>query len=640
MLQTIRERAKGWVAWAIVILISIPFALWGVQSYLGTGSAPVAATVNGVEITERELDQRFQRARMQLRERLGASYDPEMFDDKVLRQQVLDQTIRESLLIETSQAMGLRASDQEVKIQILGNQAFLKEGRFDRATYERMLELQGLSPAGYEDQLRRRLVGTQLVRAVLASELVTDAELNAFVKLSRQKRELSFIRVPTAGFQTDEPIPDTEITAYYEKNLDRFGVPEQVKVNYLVLDSESIGSAAGPSDDDLRALYDEEIDRFKTPERRQARHILLTVDAGADDAAAELVRAELEAVKARIIAGEDFAAVAKEVSKDPGSAAQGGDLGMFEQGLMDPAFDEAAFSLPQGELSEPVRSRFGYHLIRVDAVEAVQIKPFDEVKAELLAEVAKQQTDALFFEWAERLSNIVYETPDSLGPAAEELGLELQTSDWVPRTGGEGLLAHPKITAAAFSDDVLKEGNNSELIEPERDVLRAVVLRVEEHREETTKPLDEVRDEIIAELRKQSAKDAALAAAEAMVEQLAAGAELDGLIGDYPLEKPGLVERRARNVVPEVLEAAFKLPRQAGQQRQVSAVSLADGDAAVVIVDAIEIGSLSSMDEAARDRERATLERQIGRLYYDQMLSDIEARANIKRRAVADEEEG
>ncbi len=641
MLQTIRERAQGWIAWAIVILISIPFALWGVQSYVGTGSEPVAATVNGVDITERELDQRFQRARAQLRERLGAAYDPEMFDDKTLRRQVLDQTIRENLLTATSHAMGLRASDQEVKLQILSNQAFMQDGRFDKGTYERMLELQGMSPAMYENQLRQRLVGTQLVRAVLASELVTDAELDAFIKLSRQKRDLSYVRILMSDAQSDEPIPDAEISAYYGENLDRFAIPEQVKISYLVLNAESIGSAAGPSKDDLRALYEEEIDRYKQSERRHVRHILLTLDADADDAAAEQVRAEIEAVRERLVVGEEFAAVAKEVSKDPGSAAQGGDLGTFERGLMVAAFDEAAFSLEVGQLSDPVRSSFGYHLILVDAVEAADTKPFDEVKAELLAEAGKQQTDALFYEWAERLSNVVYETPDSLEPAAEELGLEIQTSEWVPRTGGEGLLSHPKLTAAAFSDDVLKQGNNSELIEPEREVLQAVVLRVLEHREAATKPLDEVRDEIIGVLREQKAKDVSLKAAEAMVEQLRAGASIDELIGDYKLEKLGLIGRNARvGGVPEVVESAFTRPRMADEQRQFSSVSLANGDAAVVIVDGIEIGSVKEMDEASRERERTNLSRQVGRLYYDQMLSDMEARASIKRRAVRSDEEG
>ena len=639
MLQIIRERAQGWIAWAIVILISIPFALWGVQSYIGTGSEPIAATVNGVDITVRELDQRFQRARTQLRQRMGAAYDPEMFDDKALRQQVLDQTIRENLLVETTHAMGLRASDQEVKMQILSNQAFMQDGRFDKGTYERMLELQGMSPAQYETELRQRLVGTQLARAVMASELVTDAELDAFVKLSRQKRDISFVRVPMADSQSDEPLPDEEISAYYEENLDRFEVPEQVKVNYLVLDSESIGSASGPSEDELRVLYEEEIDRFKQPERRHVRHILLTVDANADDAAVEQVRAELEVVKDRIIAGEAFEEVAKEVSRDPGSAAQGGDLGTFEPGLMDPAFDEAAFSLEPGQLSEPVRSRCGYHLIRVEEVEAAKIKPFDEVKAELHAEASKQHTDALFYEWAERLSNVVYETPDSLEPAAEELGLQLQTSDWIPRTGGAGLLSHPKLTAAAFSDDVLQQGNNSELIEPERDELQAVVLRVVEHREASTKPLDEVRDEIIGVLREQKAKDGALTAAGAMVEQLRAGRSLEELIGDYKLEQLGLIGRSAQKGAPEVVEAAFKLPRTADEQRQFSSVSLANGDAAVVILDGIEIGSIKDMDEASRERERLNLSRQIGRHYYDQMLSDIEARANIKRRAVGGSDE-
>ncbi len=218
MLQTIRERAQGWIAWVIVILISIPFALWGIQSYLGVGSEPVVATVNGVEITERELDYRFQNTRARLREQLGTSYRPELFDDKKMRSQVLDQMIRDNLLQQTSQELGLRASDQELRSAILGNPAFQKDGGFDNATYERMLELQGMGPIQYEDSLRQRIVGTQLSRAIVATELVLDSELQESIRLGRQQRRVSYVRVPKSGFQSDEPISDEEVTAYYDSN--------------------------------------------------------------------------------------------------------------------------------------------------------------------------------------------------------------------------------------------------------------------------------------------------------------------------------------------------------------------------------------------------------------------------------------
>ncbi|MCG6863594.1 MAG: SurA N-terminal domain-containing protein [Chromatiaceae bacterium] len=631
MLQTIRERAQGWIAWVIVILISVPFALWGIQSYLGVGAEPVVASVNGTEITQRELDERYRSFRSRLREQLGSAYRPELFDDKKMRSEVLDQMIRDRLLLQASESLGLHASKRELRAAILSNPAFQKNGSFDNATYEYMLEMQGMTPVQFEDSMRRRILTTQLMRAILATEILSDKELEEGVRLDRQQRRLSFVRVPKSAFLTDEPIADEEIATYYESNESQFQIPERVKVQYLVLDAETMAPAEIPGDEELRERYQEDLSRFAQPERRRVRHILVALDAAADEAAEDEAKAKIEEIRARIAAGEDFAALAKELSQDPGSADQGGDLGLIEQGLMDPAFDKVAFALDANQISEAVRSRFGYHLIEVTEIEPARTKPFEEVKDQLIADLQQRDSEGQFFDWAERLATLSYESPDSLEPAAEALGLELQTSDWIDRSGGEGILAHPQVIAAAFSDEVLVEGNNSDLIEPEHDKLQAIVLRVVEHEEATTRPLDEVRDEIVTVLREKRAADAALAKAAELADALKAGEDLSVATGDLKVEDLGLVARDAAQVPVAIRDFAFALKRPAPGGSSYGSLSLPDGDGAAVILSEVLDGSLEQLDKATRDEIRKNLAQGIGRAYYDDLLADLESRADIER---------
>jgi peptidyl-prolyl cis-trans isomerase D len=631
MLSTIRERAQGWIAWAIVILISIPFALWGIQSYLGVGAEPIAIKVNGIEITQRELDTRYQQVRMRLREQLGAAWRPELFDEKTMRQQVLDQMVEEALLLQVSRDMGLRASDAELRAAILANPTFQDAGRFSRSTYERMVELQGMSPPQYEEALRQRIVGTQLERAVIGSEVLTERELAEAVRLQGQEREVSYVRVAREDFESEEPIPEDMLRTYYQENPEQFRTAERVKLRYLVLDASIIGEAQGVDEETLRETYEADIDRFRAPERRTVRHILVQVPAAADAAVAEDAKERAAEIRQRILAGEGFADVAREVSEDPGSAPQGGELGTMEPGLMDPAFDQAAFALPEGRVSEPVRSAFGYHLIEVTDIEEAAVKPFAEVRDELAEEAGRRGAEALYFDWAERLANLTYEAPDSLEPAAEALGLEIQESGWLERSGGEGIFANPRVMAAAFSDEVLRQGLNSEIIEPEHNVLQAVVLRVGEHEEASVRPFDDVRDQIASTLREQRAAEAAAEAASAMVERLRGGASLAEAAGDRPVVEAGMIGREASAVPPAVRSLAFTLPRPGDGGASFGSASLAGGDAAVVAVSAVEDGSLKGLEDPAQERARREIAQTIGSAYFDGLVEDLKVRAKIER---------
>lgn len=636
MLQTIRDHAQGWIAWAIVLLISVPFALWGIESYLGFSGEPVAASVNGTEIPARDLDKRVQQARIELRERLGPAYDPAAFDDKQLRAEVLDDMIRDALLLDVSRHLGLRVADQEIQAQILAEPAFQRDGKFDHDAYARLLQLQGMSPAMFEAQLRQQMTGTQLARAVVASEFTTSAEWRQYRRLSEQKRAVSFARFPVAT-DAATPIDESAIKTYYDADTARFQTPEQVKVDYILLDSADLATTAAISDEELRKSYDADSARFAQPERRKISHILLTVPSDADQATADKVRDELASIRARIVAGESFAELAKTLSKDPGSAAKGGSLGVVERGVMDPAFEQAAFALASGQLSEPVRTPFGFHLLEVDEIIPAQVKPFDEVRDQIRTELAKQRADASFYELSERLSTIVYESPDSLEPAAEQLGLTIRHSDWIGRTGGEGVLGQPKVVAAAFSDEVLVQGHNSDMIEPERDRLQALVLRVVDHQPAATRPLIEVHDQIADELRKEQARVAATETAKAVADKLRQGSDWVATLGTTKPEEPGLIDRHSASVPAPVREAAFRLPHPAGDAPSIGTTVLDDGTAVVLRVTRVQDGEADRAGTAAPE-ESSMLSQFMGRQIYSAMLNDMASRAEIERKQVRAEE--
>jgi len=625
----------------IVIFISIPFALWGIQSYLGVGSELVIATINGADLTEREFDDHYREFKARLRDRLGTAYRLELFDDNLMRNQVLDQMIQDRLLMQSAEDLGLRASDRELRGSILSDPAFQKDGHFDNATYEHMLELQGMVPHQFEDHLRRQIVSTQLLRAIVATEILLDRELEAAVRLDRQQRRLSFIRVPKFTFLSETPVFDQEVAAYYAANRSRFRIPERIRVQYLVLDAGSIAPPEVPDEQELRAHYEAEKDRFTQPERRHIRHILIALDPGVEATEENAAKADIAKIRERIVGGEDFTQVAKELSQDLGSATQGGDLGFIEQGLLDPSLDQAAFALDADRLSEAIRSRFGYHLIEVTEIDPAETKPFEAVKHALIADLEQRGNEGLFFELAERLANLSYESPDSLEPAAEALSLGLQTSDWIDRSGGEGILAHPKVLAVAFSDEVLREGNNSDLIEPDHDQMQAVVLRVLEHEEATAKPLDRVREEIVTILRDKRAADAAATKAAELADALTAGGSLSEIAGDYRVEDFGLVARNVEQVPAQLLDFAFTLKRPNRGNENYGNLSLHGGDSAVVILGEVVDGSLEDLDEATRDQMRKDLIQDIGRAYYEDLLADLESRADITRSSlgkVAEEE--
>lgn len=624
MLQAIREKAQGWIAWAIVILITIPFALWGIHEYMGGGGDDIVAEVEGQKISGRALEEQTRRLRENLRAGLGDAYRPELFSEDMLRRQALNQMLNEQVLRNTANNWGMRASDQMVVDAIAGERAFQVNGRFDHNLYQTVLRNNGLSEAAYEASIRQGLALEQLQAGVATSAFATRAEIENYQRLLQQKRSVAYAIVPADKFLSQANPDDAAVKAYFDSHQDRYRLPERVKLDYLLLDMSGMAESIEVTDADLAAYFDQHKDEFIAPEERELRHILIPIEG---DEAAALAKAN--DLRAQLAAGADFAALAKANSADPGSASKGGDLGWVSRGIMVEPFEKAAFALAEGTISEPVKSPFGFHLIQVQGIRGGGEASLDQVREQVTAAYRKAEVERDFFERSERLAELAYENPDNLATAAEVLGLAIQHSDWITRAGGQGDLASPKVAVAAFSEDVLQQNHNSELLElgPER----LMVLRVAEHQEARARNLDEVRDQVLQSVRLEQAAELARAAGEQALERLKGGAKLEALAAEQSWTFTGTkpVDRQQADVPAAVRDLAFRLPRPEGGSDQVTGTPLATGDYVLVALSKVEDGDTAALDAAGRDRLATRLAARSGRVQLGSMMQALRDKADV-----------
>src|SRR3569623_921337 len=545
MLEFIRDRAQGWFAWAIVILLVIPFAMWGVHEYIDPEVSVNVAEVDGKEIPVSEYQQTFQQQRARLQSMLGSNFNSALLDDPRMKSDVLEGIIDREILLSHAEHAGLRASDARVASEIRAIPAVQNDGQFDKELYERLLRSQGLSVKAFEHLVRNDVLLQQLRSGV----------------------------------------DDTAVAQYYKDNQAQFHTPEQVSVDYIELLLKDLAGSEQPiTEDDLRQRYEEHKSEFTVPEERRARHILIQVGSDAKQTDIDAARAKIQDILAKVRKGEDFAALARQYSQDPGSAASGGALGFFGHGTMDKAFEAARFALKPGEVSEPVRSAFGFHIIKLDEIKGGQGKAFEEVRLQLERDLKRQRAEEQYFAKAEQLSTLTFENADNLQAASKALKLPVHSSEPFTRDQGTGVAANPKVRAAAFADDVLTAGHNSEPIELGAD--HVVVVRVKDHKPESVRPLDEVRSQIQNNLRVAAAKKKSEEAGQAMIAQIEKGADAASVAKNAQLnwERPGLIGRNAPAVNPDIVQQAFTLARPAADKPVSGGTSLASGDFAVLAI--------------------------------------------------------
>jgi peptidyl-prolyl cis-trans isomerase D len=602
MLLAIRERVMGVVGWILLGLLFIAFAFFGLNSYLGSNARTYAVSVNDVEIPVSEQQRSYQIARSRLRERLGEAYDPALIDEELLKKSALEQIIREQLLLQEAQSAGYAVSSDLVAAKIGAVPAFREGDSFSREKYERILRAQGMGTAEFESRLARELMTEQLLNGILKTAALTPETVNEIYRLQAQQRRFKYVRLPAARYHDQVTVTDSEIEDYYASREKEFMSPERVRVQYLELKADSLPVSGDIDEDELRAIYEEQSELYTTEEQRRARHILVSIPPDADEETVTAARDRARKILDRIEQGESFADIAKTDSDDPGSAASGGDLGFFGKGIMDEVFETAVFSLDKGARSDVIRSPFGFHIIEVTDIRPEVVKPFDEVREKLVQDYLTREREELFFEYSEILANLAFEQPDTLAGAADRLELEIMTSDWLGRDGGPGIGEHPEVIDAAFQEDVLENGYNSEPVEVADNDL--VVLRVLEHETALVRPLEEVRDEVIRQFRDRKSRELARAEGERLVDELRAGKSIDDIAVELDEEPQdsGLVNRRAEDIDSELVEQAFLLPAPAEDTMPVTGLALPSGDYAILQLLSVKDGDTAGLSAAARSR--------------------------------------
>lgn len=614
MLLEIREKVQGVFASIILVLICVLFGLWGIQNYLGGGKEAPVVTVGDKDFFQREVTQAYQ----QFAQNLAGM----KFDEDTIKKQALQKLIRDEVLLQYSQNQNLVVTDDTAREFIQSLEYFQKDGKFDKTQYQAMLGSQGMSSDEFVNRIKKALMMEQVQRAVVDSGFVTKAEVDAFFKIQNQKRDVEYISIPLAA-PTLVP-SDDEITAYYQQHQDAYQSDEQVSVQYVELSLDALANDVSATDDQLKDYYQEQKAQFTNPERRKISHILI---AFGKDVSEEQALQKATAAK-QALSNKDFAALAAELSDDKLSAKNGGDLGLFNVGVMEKAFEDAASKLKLGEVSEPVKSAFGYHLIKVTELVPGEVKTFESVKPELTKAYKKAQAESRFNELAEKLSQVSYENPDSLDAAASMLGAEIRETAMFTRQTGEGVASDEKLRLAAFSEDVLK-GGNSEPIEIGTDKL--VVLRMKSHVPAANKELKDVKKEVIAALQKDKAQQHAIEVANQIKAELLAGKAINDVAQAAHLnaKKVNGLTRTTVDVDPAISQAIFRAPKPQANRPSIVVIDEPAGGKMVASINAVKDGEMTEADKSKMVVIEKNMATAFGRAQFESVLNQLQSNADI-----------
>lgn len=588
MLDKLREGAQGKVAKVILGLIILSFALAGVGSYLNGPARTAPATVNGNDISAPALENAYRNERARMESQMGEAFNqlaanPDYM--KQFRRGVLDRLIDQALIDDKARSLGLRVSDEQIKQAIVAMPEFAENGKFSNDRYLQLIRRAGMTPEMFRDSLRQDMVRQQLMGAVLGSEFALKGEAEQLDRLYNQTRDLRLIRLAASAYVDGIEVSDAEVEQFYKANSARFMNDETVKVDYLLLDAANLGKNIKVTEQDAQDYYDQHQDLFQRPERRQVAHILIPF--GKDEKAAEQ---KAEAVLAKAKAGDDFAALAKADSSDTFSAKKGGELDWFEKGVMDPAFEKAAFALAKaGDLSAVVKSPFGFHIIKLLAVEPAKTKPFVDVMSDTIAHLQSEKAKEQFFAEQQKMADSSFENPDSLDLTAEAMGLQVQSTGYFSQADAPAPLNDPKVLSVAFSEQLRDDNTNSDVIELADG--KALVLHIMGHQPKAAKPLAEVKEQVITVIKHDKASEVARGKAQGLLDKLKAGenvqADLTAL--GLKVDTHTGVSRFAQEMDQNLVTQAFRMPHPTDGKPSVELVTEANGDRVVVALDKVNV---------------------------------------------------
>lgn len=517
MFDAVRNNKK--IVQVFLVLIALPFAFFGVESFRDGGAGVDVAKVGEVKISQQEFQQAVREQQDRLRAQLG-ELDPKVLDNPEFRQAILDDLIDQRLLFQEARKRHLFASDDAVRQAIMAVEAFQDNGQFSQQRYEALLSAQGMSPAGFEAQVRQDLALQQLAGTIGRSGIVSQRVTDKVLALQSEARHVQEFVLPVENYVAKVKLEDGAAKKFYDENTEQFRTPDQAKVEYVVLTPESL--AVEVSEAEIKAWYDGHKERYQQPEERRASHILIAAEKQGKDKARQKAEEVLREVQAKPAA---FAELARKHSDDPGSASQGGDLGFFGRGMMVKPFEDATFALRDGEVSGIVESDFGFHIIKLTGQHVAREKPLAEVRGEIERELKSSAVARKFAEAAESFSNMVYEQSDSLQPVADQFKLKIQRSDWIGREANPaaGVLGNAKLLAAVFSDDTIQNKRNTEAVEVAQNTL--VAARIAEYQPASVQPLAGLQATIEKLLVNQEAQKLARADGEARLAALQSGTD-------------------------------------------------------------------------------------------------------------------
>ncbi|WP_313548754.1 SurA N-terminal domain-containing protein [Pseudomonas sp.] len=618
MLQNIREHSQGWIAKVIIGVIILLMALTGFEAIIRAGSHQGAvALVNGEEIRQTDLNQAVEMQRRSLAQRLGPNFDPALLDEKRLRDAALKALIERELLLQDAKSNKFAFSEAALDQLILQTPEFQVDGQFNAQRFDQTIAQMGYSRLQFREMLKQEMLMGQLRAGIAGTGFVTDAELNAFAALERQTRDFATHVVKADASKV--AVTNDELQGYYDDHRSEFMTPDQVVIDYIELKKSAFADKAQVKQEDLQALYQSETANLS--EQRNAAHILIEVNDKVND---EQAKAKIDEIKARLDKGEDFAALAKKFSQDPGSANKGGELGYAGRGVYDPAFEEALYGLNKGDVSAPVHSTFGWHLIKLLGVQEAKVPSLESMKPRLEAELKAREADRLFVDATRNLESAAFEASDLSQPAQEQ-GLKVQTSKPFGREGGEeGVIANRQVVQAAFSPEVLEDGANSNAIQLDDET--AVILRVKEHRKPAQQSFDDVKDNIRSTLTKQKIAETARQQGETLIADLKAGKA--NMIKDWKV-----VEAATRNqegVDPVVLQQVFRMNKPGDNSKPTYAgVNLADGTYMVIRLTGASVPQGTFTDEE-KAMYRRFLSSRSGQEDFAAYRRALESKAEIK----------
>ncbi|WP_417663935.1 peptidylprolyl isomerase [Pseudidiomarina donghaiensis] len=617
MLDRIREGSQSIVIKALLVLIALTFALAGIGGYITNQPEPAVAKVNGEEITRMDFDRAVENERSRQQQQLGDFYatlaaDP-AFNQR-LRSQVLNDLVNQKVVELYARDAGLRVSDEQVKAAIRNIAAFQVAGQFDNQTYQMTLNGLGYTPDGFAELMRRDLARTQLLQAIVETQFALPTEASAVQQLLNQQRSGAYATFELANYLSTVEVTDEEIAQWYDANQSRFNVPEQVKVEFVALDADALAESIEIDETAVREWFEQNRAGYETPDRYRFSHILIEGD---DEAA----RAEAQEVLTKLTEGADFAELAAEYSDDIFTAETGGDLEFLEKGLMDPEFDEAAFALQEvGDISGVVSTSFGYHVIKLTDIEKGSSTSYEEVRDEIVSEMREERVKQAYYELQQKASELAFDVPDTLQAVADETGLTVRTTSWFNRNNAPTALNNPAALQQVFNQDFIAEGLNSDLIETSD--TQAVIVRVLDYQAASVKPLDEVRAQVLDNVRTEKAQAAARQDADALAASLRAGETTD-----VQMAAIDSVDRRNTELPRAVVQSLFEQAVPSDEGVQVAVTELNSGALAVVQLTGATVGEV---DEAMQAQLTDQLVNSFTQQGYGAFVEALRAEADVE----------